>query len=94
MDEDTEVQLQPSFEQISQQRIIFEVEKSLNLLKTIELLLQDRSQCFSTFLLNKDKFKLPTEDNDNILFPEASLNIAMNSMFGYLEQVTQTFNIM
>ena len=89
MDKDTEVQLQPSFEQISQQRITLEIEKSLNLLKTTELLPQDRSQCFSTFLLNKDKFKLPVEDNYNVLFPEASLNIAINSMFGYFEQVIQ-----
>lgn len=82
---DDEVESRPSFDQISLRRIQEELSKDLSLLKHFEVLLSDRMTSQSTYISAfSPKIRKPT---DIMLLPDASINMTINSMYNYLEQV-------
>ena len=81
-DEDNE--LKPSYEQISQERILDEASKNIQILKSLETILQERTQSYSTFFAAQGKCKPSFEI---FQYCEGTLRQALDALFVFLEQV-------
>ena len=81
-DEDKEVK--PSYEQISQERILDEASKNIQILKSLETILQERTQSYSTFFAAQGKYKPSFEI---FQYCEGTLRQALDALFVFLEQV-------
>ena len=76
----------PTFEQISQRRIDDEILKDLKTLKNLENILAGHSAGLSSYV-NAVQAKFKRTD-ESILFPESSLNTALEMLFRYFEQAS------
>ena len=74
----------PSYEQISQERILDEANKNIQILKSLETILQERTQSYSTFFAAQGKDKSSFEI---FQYCEGTLRQALDALFVFLEQV-------
>ena len=81
---DAEKEVKPTFEQISQERILDEANKNIQVLKSLETILQERSQAFDTFLSAQAKYR---SSFDIFQYCEGTLRQALDALFVFLEQV-------
>ena len=81
---DVEVECQPTFEQLSPDRIADEISKDILLLKSMETVLQERHQSFTSFINAISKAR---PSFDNFQYADGSLRQGLDSLFVYMEQV-------
>lgn len=81
----------PSYEQISQERILDEANKNIQILKSLETILQERTQSYSTFFAAQGKDKSSFEI---FQYCEGTLRQALDALFVFLEQVSYCKNTM
>ena len=81
---DAKKEVKPTFEQISQDRILDEANKNVQVLKSLETILQERSQAFEMFLSAQAKYK---SSFDIFQYCEGSLRQSLDALFVFLEQV-------
>jgi hypothetical protein len=74
----------PTYEQISQERILDEANKNIQILKSLETILQERTQSYSTFFAAQGKYKPSYEI---FQYCEGTLRQALDALFVFLEQV-------
>ena len=74
----------PTYEQISQERILDEANKNLQVLKSLETILQERTQSYGTFFAAQGKYKPSFEI---FQYCEGTLRQALDALFVFLEQV-------
>ena len=77
-------EIKPSFEQISQERIMDEENMNIQVLKSLESILQERTQSFSTYLTSQAKYKSSFEV---FRYCEGTQRQALDALFVFLEQV-------
>ena len=80
---DAQKEIKPTFEQISQERILDEANKNIQVLKSLETILQERSQAFDTFLSAQAKYK---SSFDIFQYCEGTMRQALDALFVFLEQ--------
>jgi hypothetical protein len=83
-DYDEDEQIKPSYEQISQERILDEASKNIQILKSFETILQERTQSYSTFFAAQGKYK---QSFEIFQYCEGTLRQALDALFVFLEQV-------
>jgi hypothetical protein len=83
-DYDEVKETKPTFEQISQERILDEANKNIQILKSLETILQERTQSYSTFFAAQGKYKPSYEI---FQYCEGTLRQALDALFVFLEQV-------
>jgi hypothetical protein len=80
---DATKEVKPTFEQISQDRILDEANKNIQVLKSLETILQERSQAFETFLSAQARYK---SSFDIFQYCEGTLRQSLDALFVFLEQ--------
>jgi vancomycin resistance protein YoaR len=83
---DVQKETKPTFEQISQERILDEANKNVQVLKSLETILQERTQSYATFLAAQGKYKPSFEI---FQYCEGTLRQALDALFVFLEQELQ-----
>jgi hypothetical protein len=76
----------PSYEQLSPERISDEASKNIQVLKSLETILEDRTQAYTTFFTVQGKNKTSFEI---IQYCQGSQRQALDALFVYLEQELQ-----
>lgn len=76
----------PSYEQLSEERILDEANKNIQVLKSLETILQDRTQSYNTFFTAQGKNKTSFEI---FQYCQGSLRQALDALFVFLEQELQ-----
>ncbi len=80
---DPEVECRPTFEQLSQERIINEANKNINVLRALENVLTDRMAGYNSLHTTLTK----TSNSHNLLENvEGTLKVALDSLFVFTEQ--------
>lgn len=77
----------PTYEQISQERILDEANKNIQVLKSFETILQERIQSYGTFFAAQGKYAPSFEI---FQYCEGTLRQALDALFVFLEQVCGT----
>jgi hypothetical protein len=83
-DYDEVKETKPTYEQISHERILDEANKNIQILKSLETILQERTQSYSTFFAAQGKYKPSYEI---FQYCEGTLRQALDALFVFLEQV-------
>lgn len=83
-DYDEVKETKPTYEQISQERILDEANKNIQILKSLETILQERTQSYGTFFAAQGKYKPSYEI---FQYCEGTLRQALDALFVFLEQV-------
>ena len=81
---DESKETKPTYEQISQERILDEANKNILVLKSLETILQERTQSYTTFFAAQGKYKPSFEI---FQYCEGSLRQALDALFVFVEQV-------
>ena len=77
----------PTYEQISQERILDEANKNIQVLKSFETILQERTQSYGAFFTAQGKY---TPSFEIFQYCEGTLRQALDALFVFLEQVCRT----
>jgi hypothetical protein len=77
-------EVQPTYEQLSQERILDEANKNIQVLKSLEMLLQERTQSFNMFFAAQAKYRPAFEI---FQYCSGTLRQALDALFVFLEQV-------
>lgn len=81
---DAEVECRPTFAQLSQERIINEANKNINVLKALENIINDRMTGYTALHNTLMKTNASYELLENV---EGTLKVALDSLFMFTEQV-------
>lgn len=74
----------PSYEQLSSERIIDQINRNLAILKSLEAILEERLQAFSQFFNTLNKTRVSFEA---FQLADGSIKHALDAFFVYEEQV-------
>lgn len=81
---DAEAECRPTFAQLSQERIINEANKNINVLKALENIINDRMTGYTALHNTLMKTNASYELLENV---EGTLKVALDSLFMFTEQV-------
>lgn len=81
------MEFKPTFEQLSQEMIIDEINKDISFLKSFETLIQDRAQAYSQYSNVINRSKHSAEDSFQYVNPDSHLQALLLSYSKYTEMV-------
>jgi hypothetical protein len=81
---DASIECKPTFEQLSEERILDEVNKDILILKSFETIVQERMHSFSLFLGGLNKIR---SSFDMFQYSSGTMRQALDAFFVYIEQV-------
>lgn len=81
---DEDLETRPSFEQVSQESIIDEANKNIFVLKSLENIMQERSQAYNQFLTTLSKCK---QSFEVFQYCSGTLRQSLDAFFIFIEQV-------